>query len=191
MKYLMRASPTIGGAATAKAAESAYLEQRSPNYPLELFREMYRNVPGKRRFVGFSYIFANDTLIYGRSTFTNETPAPPDFQFEGPAPSMSQRIDGVGIIASRWAIIFVSLQDFSGENEIEELRLTLPEDWRLEYYGGSGKLLNGTMLRVKFSSVRRNNYAVLAFRTDGVPDSLNLRVTVDGYTYQLVHSPST
>ncbi|ASJ07460.1 hypothetical protein [Thermococcus pacificus] len=189
MEYLVRASPTAGGEATAKAVESAYLEQRSPNYPLELFREMYRDVPGRKEFLGLSYIFSNDTLSYGKFTLTNETP--PRFEFASPAPGMSQRVDGAGIIASRWAVIFVSLYDFGGMNEVEELYLTVPEGWKLEYYGGTGDLLPGTVLRVRFSSTKRNNYVVLAFSTGGVLDPLDLEVTVNGDTYRLVHSSST
>jgi hypothetical protein len=192
MKYLVRASPTIGGEATARAAESAYLEQHSPNYPLELFKEMYRNVPGRRRFVGFSYIFANDTLIYGRATFTNETSASSDFQFESPAPGMSQRIDGVGIIASRWAVIFVSLYDFGGQNDVEEFRITVPSDWRLEYYGGTGDIVGRNVIRVRFSTGKRNNYVVLAFAIpEGSADLSKppkMEIKVAGDVYSLLSS---
>ncbi len=190
MRYLMRASPTTGGEATARAAEKAYLEQRSPNYPLELFREMYRDVPGRKEFIGLSYVFTNDALSYGQFTLTNETP--PDFEFASPAQDMSQRIDGAGIITPKWAVIFVSLYDFGGMNGVEELRLTAPGEWKLEYYGGTGDILTGTVLRVRFSSMKRDNYVVLAFETDGSLDHPpQIEVVIDGDSYRLLRDYSS
>ncbi|WP_240910628.1 hypothetical protein [Thermococcus sp. MV11] len=189
MGYLVRASPTIGGKTTARAVERAYLEQRSPNYPLELFREMYRDVPGRKKFIGLSYVFANDTLLYGRFAITNETPS--EFEFESPAPDMSQRIDGAGIITPRWAVIFVSLYDLGGRNDVEGLSLTVPADWKLEYYGGTGEITTGSALRVRFPDKKRDNYVVLAFETSGIPDSLDIEVTVAGDDYRLMGYSST
>ena len=190
MKYLVMASPTVGGEATARAVERAYLEQRSPNYPLELFREMYRDVPGRKEFLGLSYVFSNDTISYGQFTLTNETPS--EFEFASPAPGMSQRIDGVGIITPKWAVIFVSLYDFKGRNGVEELRLTVPGEWRLEYYGGTGDVLTGTVLRVRFSSMKRDNYVVLAFQTKGsLGHPPQIEAVVGGESYRLLRSYSS
>ncbi|CAD5244681.1 hypothetical protein [Thermococcus camini] len=189
MEYRLMASP-VSGEATARAAERAYLEQRSPNYPLELFREMYRDVPGRKEFIGLSYVFTNDNLLYGRFAISNETP--PEFEFASPAPGMSQRIDGAGIITPKWAVIFVSLYDFRGMNGVEELRLIVPEEWKLMYYGGTGDILTGDVLRVRFSSMKRDNYVVLAFETDGSLDHPpQIEVVVDGDSYRLLRSYSS
>ncbi|USS40531.1 hypothetical protein NF865_09570 [Thermococcus aggregans] len=189
VEYLVNANLITGGEATAKAVEEAYLEQRSPNYPLEIFKEMYRKAPGRKKFIGLSYVFVNDHLLYGRFSISNETSL--KFEFESPTKKMSQRIDGAGIITPRWAVIFVSLYDFEGTNGVEELRLVVPKEWKLEYYGGTGKILAESVLRVRFSSIKKDNYVVFAFKTVGVDNPPYAEIVIDGDSYRLMEDYSS
>ena len=170
--------------------ERSYLEQRSPNYPLELFREIYRNVPGRKEFLGLSYVFSKGVLSYGQFTLTNETPS--GFELASPAPDMSQRVDGAGIITPQWAVIFVSFDDFGGLNNVEWFKLVVPPNWSLEYYSSTGKLVGENAVIVRFSPIRRNNYVVLAFEIKGnllnLPEVPKMDVKVAGEVYSLPSS---
>ncbi|ACJ16556.1 hypothetical protein TON_1068 [Thermococcus onnurineus NA1] len=182
----------------AEALERAYIEQKSPNYPLEILKELYRAKKPNAELFGISYVFKNNTLGYGRYGLRNGT-TEGDFTFEPFTEDESQRIDGVGLITKRWAVIFLSIYDAEGANNVETITVEVPIEWKRVYYSGSGKIAvtSPNYVKVKLPENRRINYLVLAFLTDGklrsMGDIPKITVRVNGMDSVLSkpHSSST
>lgn len=200
-EHIAHAQILSNGTSVAKILVESYKEYNTPNYPLEIVRELYTYKVPASQFWGMSYEFKDNHMRYGRLTIRNRTETRDmDFTYVSLTPEQTQRIDGVGLVTSNWAVFFVSLVDFGGINNIKRIEVRFPEKWELDYSESSGRIEIGesNIIRVHFSKFRRRNYFTLVFSTNEHRITLDKNICIlvvmsDGSDYRLscFHSSSS
>ncbi|AHF80476.1 hypothetical protein [Thermococcus paralvinellae] len=191
--YIAHAQILSNGTSVAKILVESYKEYNTPNYPLEIVRELYTYKVPASQFWGMSYEFKDNHMVYGCLNIRNRTETRDiDFTYVPLTPEQTQRIDGVGLVTSNWAVFFVSLVDFGGINNIKRIKVRFPEKWELDYSESSGRIeIEGSnAIRINLSPFATKNYFALVFKTNNYKISLHRNICIlvvmsDGSDYRL------